>query len=90
MNTDSRYLLAFEDCLHDCLALGGGKSTGLGSMIRAGIPAPPGVAVTTHAYRAMLSDGGSEQEIAQLLDGADPDDVEGLEKISRMIGDLEE
>ncbi|HDL42288.1 MAG TPA: phenylphosphate synthase subunit beta [Actinobacteria bacterium] len=88
MNTDSRYLLAFEDCLRDCLALVGGKSTGLGSMIRAGIPVPPGFAVTTHAYRAMLADGRSEREIAELLDSADPDDVEGLEKISRMIGDL--
>jgi pyruvate,water dikinase len=83
---DAKYILAFEDCLEDCVALVGGKGTGLGSMIRAEIPVPPGFAITTHAYRTMLSDGGWEHEIAELLESADPDDVDGLEDISREIG----
>lgn len=83
---DAKYTLAFEDCLEDCVALVGGKGTGLGSMIRAEIPVPPGFAITTHAYRTMLGDGGWEQEIAELLESADPDDVDGLEAISREIG----
>ncbi len=85
MTTDSGYTLRFEDCSPDCTALVGGKSTGLGSMIRAGIPVPPGFAVTTHGYRAMLGDGGLEREIAQILKGADPNDVEGLNAISNKI-----
>ncbi|MEZ5176664.1 MAG: PEP/pyruvate-binding domain-containing protein [Acidimicrobiia bacterium] len=88
MTIDSRYVLRFEDCLEDCVALVGGKSTGLGSMIRAGVPVPPGFAVTTHAYKAMLGDNGLEREIAALLEGADSDDVEGLDDISTKIGDL--
>ncbi len=88
MKIESRYLLAFEDCLRDCVSLVGGKSTGLGSMIRAGIPVPPGFAITTHAYRAMLAGSGIEAAIAELLIGADSEDIEGLEKISRMIGDM--
>jgi phenol phosphorylase subunit beta len=88
MKVESPYLLAFEDCLHDCVALVGGKSTGLGSMIRAGIPVPPGFAITTHAYRAMLKEGPVEQGIAELLASADPSDVDQLEKISQEIGTL--
>ncbi len=84
---DSEYTVAFEDCVRDCVALVGGKSTGLGSMIRAGIPVPPGFAVTTHAYRAMLGNGVTEGEIAEILRLADPDDVDGLEDISRRIGE---
>lgn len=85
MTTDTGYTLRFEDCGPDCTALVGGKSTGLGSMIRAGIPVPPGFAVTTHGYRAMLGDGGLEREIAQILKGADPNDVDGLDAISNKI-----
>ncbi len=86
LTMDSPYTLPFEDCLHDCVALVGGKSTGLGSMIRADIPVPPGFAVTTHAYRAMLDNGETEREIAEILDGIDPEDVDVLEDVSRSIG----
>ncbi|KAA3635380.1 MAG: phosphoenolpyruvate synthase [Armatimonadetes bacterium] len=55
-------------------------------MIRAGVPVPPGFSVTTHAYRAMLGDGGLEREIAEILEGADSDDVDGLDAISEKIG----
>lgn len=83
---DAKYTLAFEDCLEDCVDLVGGKGTGLGSMIRAEIPVPPGFAITTHAYRTMLGNGGWEHEIAELLERAATDDVDGLEDISREIG----
>ncbi|MCZ7533522.1 MAG: phenylphosphate synthase subunit beta [Acidimicrobiia bacterium] len=86
MTADTRYILKFEECHEDCVALVGGKSTGLGSMIRAGVPVPPGFAVTTHAYRAMLGNGGLEREIAEILEGADSDDVDGLDAISDKIG----
>ncbi len=85
MTKVSEYTLAFEDCVRDCVALVGGKSTGLGSMIRAGIPVPPGFAVTTLAYRAMLGTGRTEREISDLLRRADPDDIDGLEDISLQI-----
>ncbi len=88
MTADVKYILPFEDCVHDCVALVGGKSTGLGSMIRAGVPVPPGFAVTTHAYREMLGNDGMEQEIAAILADADPDDVDGLEEISARIGSM--
>jgi len=86
VTADTRYILKFEECHEDCVALVGGKSTGLGSMIRAGVPVPPGFAVTTHAYRAMLGNGGLEREIAEILEGADSDDVDGLDAISDKIG----
>jgi len=82
---DFQYILSFEDCKEDCIARVGGKSTGLGSMIRAGIPVPPGFAVTTEAYMAMLGNGESEAEINSLLDRVDPADVDGVEEISHRI-----
>lgn len=88
MTLDSTYLLSFEDCAHDYIALVGGKSTGLGSMIRAGIPVPPGFAVTTHAYKVMLDESDASPKIAELLSRANPDSVDGLEEISRSIAAL--
>ncbi|MDH3306720.1 MAG: phenylphosphate synthase subunit beta [Acidimicrobiia bacterium] len=82
---DPSYILPFESCTEDCVGLVGGKGTGLGSMIRAGIPVPPGVAVTTDAYRAMLGSGRSEGAIDKLLDEVDPDDADGLEEVSQRI-----
>lgn len=85
MMTRTEFTLAFEDCRNDCVGRVGGKSMGLGSMIRSGIPVPPGFAVTTSAYRAMLDTDGTEADIATLLSMADPADVDGLEEISQRI-----
>ena len=82
---DPHYILPFEDCTEGCVDLVGGKSMGLGTMIRAGIPVPPGIAVTTNAYRAMLGTGRAEDTITKLLNDVDPNDVDGLEEVSQRI-----
>ena len=79
------YIRPFEDCTKDCIELVGGKNTGLGTMIRSGIPVPPGIAVTTDAYRAMLGTGRAEDAISKLLNDVDLDDVDGLEEVSQRI-----
>ena len=81
----AEYILPFESCMEDCVELVGGKNTGLGTMIRAGIPVPPGIAVTTDAYRAMLGSGRAEDAITKLLHDVDSDDVDGLEEVSQRI-----
>jgi len=56
----------------------GGKSISLGEMISAGLPVPPGFAVTTHAFRLARDGSGAMPAIAEHLAGldvADPVDV---------------
>jgi len=60
------------------IALVGGKSAHLADLLRAGFPVPPGFAVTTAAFEAVLHD-----EIHELVDDlvadVDPEDVSTLE-----------
>ena len=43
----------FEDLRKDDIPLVGGKNANLGEMISAGIPVPPGFAVTASAYKVL-------------------------------------
>lgn len=52
----------------------GGKSLSLGEMIRAGLPVPPGFAVTTHAFRLARDRSGTMPAIRSWLDGLDVND----------------
>ena len=40
----------------------GGKSASLGEMVTAGLPVPPGFAITTHAFRAARDRSGVVEE----------------------------
>ena len=51
----------------------GGKCASLGQMTQAGVAVPPGFAVTTDAYAAMLDSHGLRAEIARHMTGVDPD-----------------
>jgi pyruvate,water dikinase len=53
----------------------GGKSTSLGELTAAGIPVPPGFAVSTSAFKAFLAAGGLRERIAEALAGARDGDV---------------
>ena len=58
----------------DDVALVGGKSAHLGDLIQAGFPVPPGFAVTTRAFDAVVA-----ERVDELVAGIDPEDVAGLE-----------
>jgi pyruvate, water dikinase len=70
-----RQNLVWFECFGDvekaCL---GGKSASLGEMAGAGLPVPPGFAVTTHAFRAARDGSAVAGAIAAELDGLDPAD----------------
>ena len=53
----------------------GGKAAGLGAMLSAGLPVPPGFAVTTTAYRRVSDAGGLDEALARHLGGLDPADT---------------
>jgi pyruvate,water dikinase len=65
----------------------GGKSTGLGELLAAGIPVPPGFAVSVSAFRAFLAEAGLEQTIAGHVSRMDPADVDSVGAASRAIGE---
>jgi len=56
------------------LATVGGKAANLGEMIRAGMPVPPGVCVTTDAYRLVVADAALDGLLDE-LDAVAADDV---------------
>src|ERR1022692_2782 len=52
----------------------GGKAVSLGDMISAGLPVPPGFAVTTHAFRLARDEAAARPAIRELLSGLDVTD----------------
>ncbi|MEM1793001.1 MAG: phosphoenolpyruvate synthase [Thermofilaceae archaeon] len=60
-------ILWFEELTKDDVPLVGGKNANLGEMIRAGIPVPPGFAVTAYAYRKFIEETGIRDEIQRIL-----------------------
>jgi len=75
----------FEECRKDSVPLVGGKCSSLGELISAGVRVPPGFALTTEGYRRFMAEAGIDREVALLLTGTDPQDIEALEKVSVQI-----
>ncbi len=63
----------------------GGKCASLGQMTQAGVAVPPGFAVTTDAYQAMLDHHGLKAEIERHLQGVDPYDMEQVDRAAQAI-----
>lgn len=84
----SPYVLWFDD-YHDVdHPRVGGKNASLGSMIRAGLPVPPGFAVTTDAYRTLRTQPGLRDEVRDRLSRVDWRDAAGLREISAEVRGL--
>ncbi|MGH9246500.1 MAG: PEP/pyruvate-binding domain-containing protein [Acidimicrobiales bacterium] len=86
----SDYIVWFEsydDAAHRCLV--GGKNASLGTMMAAGLPVPPGFAVTTGAYDTLRAEPGLGDEIDGLIASADfanPAELPPIsDKIRRLI-----
>ncbi len=79
------HVLPFEQCGQDDLALVGGKCASLGAMLKAGAPVPPGFAVTTAAYRALIEAEGVRERIHELLGQITTGDVHSEELASQAL-----
>lgn len=79
------YLIPLEACDHHLAEVVGGKATGLCSLLRRGLPVPPGFAVTTHAYRGFVA-GGLGRRIGEVLASAG----EGPGELARASGRIRE
>jgi pyruvate,water dikinase len=86
--SNSTYVLTFEECDATSHSRVGGKCAGLGAMIQAGAPVPPGFAVTTNAYLEMLATNGLSECIHVWLERLNPEDVRTEEKYSQTIRKL--
>ena len=79
------YTLDFSRISHADFASVGGKCASLGEMTQAGVAVPPGFAVTTEAYQAMLDHHGMKAEIERHLAGVDPFDIDQVDRAAQAI-----
>jgi len=83
-------VLWFKDVGKDDVALVGGKCASLGEMTNAGIPVPPGFAVTAYAYQKFITDTGISKKIYETIketvkDLGDPKQYEAASKQVRQL-----
>ncbi len=81
----SPYVVWFEDFTEEDRPRLGGKNGSLGSMITAGLPVPPGFAVTTDAFELLRAQDELAGHVRGLLQGADADDPHKLRSVSEAI-----
>lgn len=79
------YTLDFSAIGSEDHARVGGKCASLGQMTQAGVAVPPGFAVTTDAFAAMLDDQGLRAEIARHMTGVDPYDLDSIDRAAQAI-----
>ncbi len=63
----------------------GGKCASLGDMTQAGVNVPPGFAVTTDAFAAMLDHHGLQREIDRAMSVIDPDDLDSVDRAAQSV-----
>lgn len=63
----------------------GGKCASLGDLIAAGLPVPPGFAVTTHGFSAHMQQSDLLNHVQAQLDGLDHTDTRKLDEVSAKL-----
>ncbi|WP_139003374.1 PEP/pyruvate-binding domain-containing protein [Arthrobacter crystallopoietes] len=85
------YINTLGDLGPEDIAVAGGKGVGLGRLIRAGVPVPPGFVVNTAAYAAFVDANHLEAGISELAalppQAALPDYEEASERIRALFTD---
>jgi len=86
------YIRFFDEVGIDDIPLVGGKNASLGEMyqelVPRGIPVPNGFAVTSEAYRAVLTENDLWSELHNILDPLDEHDVKDLAQRGHAARDL--
>ena len=82
------HILWFEDYQPADATVLGGKNASLGSLIGAGLPVPPGFAVSADAYRKALADGGLAGRLDALVASVDPRDPGSVAAAGRQARSL--
>ena len=84
---NQKLILWFEELNKEDVPLVGGKCANLGEMINAGIPVPPGFAVSAYTYKKFIEETGIAEKIYDILDETitDPKDPKQYEEASKKI-----
>lgn len=80
-------ILTFDDIGAEALPLVGGKAANLGVLTAAGLPVPPGLCVTTEAYRRVTGQAGLE-DVLHALAGTPPTDTGALNRLAARAREL--
>ncbi|GAT65624.1 phosphoenolpyruvate synthase [Planomonospora sphaerica] len=75
-------VLRFEEIDAGMLPLVGGKAANLGVLAAAGFPVPPGVCLTTEAYRRVTERSGSLEAALDALEVTSPTDTRALAELA--------
>lgn len=86
--TGATFVRSFDDPAPPEHELLGGKCSSLVTMTAAGMPVPPGFAITTAHYDAVLERSGLAAAITSALDGLDPEDVTAVDAASARVREL--
>jgi pyruvate, water dikinase len=81
----SPYLVWFDEYQESDHDRVGGKCASLGTMMHAGLPVPPGFAVTTDAYESLRREPTLAREVNGRLGAVSPDDPARLQVVSREV-----
>ncbi len=76
--TDTPYVITFDTLTEDFKPVVGGKCASLGTMSQAGLPVPPGFAVTTSVYAAAKEQAPDYDELTDMLRAVPVGDTDGL------------
>ena len=80
-------VLWLEDVDADDVGTVGGKAASLGELIGAGLPVPPGFAVTAGTYRAFIEEAEIDEELFAAVD-VDPEDSAALREAEETASEL--
>jgi len=85
--TNQALVLWFENLRNTDVPIVGGKNASLGEMINAGMPVPPGFAVTAYAYEQFIKQTGIAKKIYQIIKETvtDPNDPKQYDSASKKI-----
>ncbi|MCK4482536.1 phosphoenolpyruvate synthase, partial [Candidatus Bathyarchaeota archaeon] len=83
-------IIWFENLRKTDIPSVGGKNANLGEMINAGMPVPPGFAVTAFSYKKFIEETGISEKIYAVIRETvtDPDDPKQYEIASKKIREL--
>ncbi len=90
LSKHEKLILWFEEVGKEDVPLVGGKVASLGEMTNAGIPVPPGFAVTAYAYKKFLEETGIRDKVYAIIDEVvtDPSEPALYEEASKRIRKL--
>jgi pyruvate, water dikinase len=87
---DKQLVLWFNDVRNTDVILVGGKNASLGEMINAGLPVPPGFAVTAYSYEKYIQEKNIAEQIYKIIKETvtDPNDPKQYDMASKKIREL--